>query len=448
MTDTEQQVFRRKIIGERVLLMLPLNVVLAARIRGAVDPEGVTTALERLRSRHPLLAVRAEIGDDGAGMYVGSKVPPIQVEVVPRESDDQWLACVENELRAPFPIETGPLVRCSLVHSESVCDIILCGHHAICDGMSFAFLLRDLLECLGEPKQEIAGPVVPPAIDSSTVPKPPSTGTLHRFVMGLINRRWATKGIRFTESDMRRMHETYWDKNLGIQLLAWTLDVEETAQLIERSRAEKVTVNSALWASFLAAQHEVQQDHLRYRQRSALAVSTRDKLNVPVGDAVGFYASSLTVKLPYSPSVPFWDNARDVHARITRELAKTNLFRMLSSELIHPTLLDSLYFRKFGLAEGAMPSKLLRKMKWHETTYGYALTNVGRIDIATRYGPLDLEAVYGPLFYSDVEEKMLGVITVGGRLSFFHVSRRPVVGDAALLRDAAMKHLKSGVREN
>jgi hypothetical protein len=54
---------------------------------------------------------------------------------------------------------------------------------------------------------------------------------------------------------------------------------------------------------------------------------------------------------------------------------------MLSSKLIHPTLLDSLYFRKFGLVEGAMPNMLLRKMKWHQTTYGYALTNLGLLPL-------------------------------------------------------------------
>lgn len=199
MNDASQHVFRRKITGERALLMLPLNVVLAARIRGAIDPEGVTTALDRLRTRHPLLAVRAEIGDDGIGVYLGSKVPPLPVYVVSRDSDNQWLVRVEEELQTPFPIETGPLVRCSLVHSESMCDIILCGHHAICDGMSLGYLLRDLLECLAEPEKEIAAPVAPPPIDSSTVPKPPSTRALQRFVMGLINKKWGAKGIRFTE---------------------------------------------------------------------------------------------------------------------------------------------------------------------------------------------------------------------------------------------------------
>jgi hypothetical protein len=56
--------------------------------------------------------------------------------------------------------------------------------------------------------------------------------------------------------------------------------------------------------------------------------------------------------------------------------------------------------------------------------------------------------VYGPLFYSDVEEKMLGIITVGGRLSFFHVSRRPVAGDANLLKGAAMRYLKAAIGES
>ena len=448
MRDEDYPDFHRKIIGERVLLMLPLNVVLAARVRGAVIPSDVTKALKRLRSRHPLLAVRAEFGDDGTGTYLGSNVPPLQVYVVPRDSDNQWLARVEEELRTPFAIETGPLVRCSLAHSESVSDIILCGHHTICDGMSLGYLLRDLLECLAEPQKEIAGPVVPPAIDSSTEAKPPYTPALQRYVMRLINRRWEAKGIRFTESDMYRMHEKYWERNTGMQLLAWTFDADDTAQLVERSRAEKVTVNSTLWTAFLAAQHEVQPDRLRYRQRSALAVNTRDKLRVPAGDAFGFYASSLTVKLPYSPRKSFWDNARIVHEKIRKELTRTDLFRMLSTELIHPTLLDSLYFRKLGLVDGAMPNKLLRKMKWHQITCGYALTNVGRFDIPTSYGALELEAVYGPLFYSDVEEKMLGVITVGGRLSFFHVSRRPVVGDAALLKDTAMKHLVAAVEQS
>ena len=82
---------------------------------------------------------------------------------------------------------------------------------------------------------------------------------------------------------------------------------------------------------------------------------------------------------------------------------------MLTSEQIHRTLLDSLYFRKYGLLEGGYAKQApVAGMGWHEITYGYALTNIGRFDIPTSFGQLELEAVYGPLFYSDVEEKMVG----------------------------------------
>jgi len=448
MTGSDNADFQRKIIGERIMLMLPFNVVFVGRVRGTVNPSEVTTALEYLRSRHPLLAVRAQIEDDGTGTFLGGSIPPMSVCVKPRENEHRWLHRAKEEFRTSFPIETGPLVRCTLLHSDNVCDIILCGHHAICDGMSLGYLLRDLLACLAGSNRETVGPVVPPPIDSSTVATPPSSNAIQRLVMGLINKKWAARNVRFSESDMQRMHAEFWQRNTGMQLLAWSMDTDDTANLVEQSRAEKVTVNSALWTAFLAAQYDVQPDRKRYRRRSALAVNTREKIRIPAGESFGFYASSLTVRLPYSPRISFWDNARNVHSRIMKELSKTDLFRMLSSAQIHPTLLDSLYFRKYGLLDGAIPATLLRKMGWHQVTYGYALTNVGRFDIPTTYGPLELEAVYGPLFYSDIEEKMVGVITVGGRLSFFHASRESIVGDATRLQEAAMWHLDTAIGGN
>ncbi|MEO1351033.1 MAG: hypothetical protein AAFW84_19870 [Cyanobacteria bacterium J06635_15] len=65
MDSNDHANFRRKIVGERVMLMLPFNVVFVGRVRGTVDPSEVTTILERLRLRHPFLAVRAQIEDDG-----------------------------------------------------------------------------------------------------------------------------------------------------------------------------------------------------------------------------------------------------------------------------------------------------------------------------------------------------------------------------------------------
>ncbi len=439
--------FRRKIGSERILLMLPLNVVMIGRVRGTVDRLRIAEALEKLRSRHPFLGVRVQINDDGSGWYVAEDVPATVIHTEPRQCEEQWIARAKEELRTSFSIEKGPLVRCSLIQSEEISEIILCGHHAICDGMSLGYLIRDLLKYLCEP-MEYESSIDPPPIDHTTVPSPASTNPLVRFIMDRMNKKWAAKNIRFSEPERYRMHEMYWESNSALQVLAWDMGPDATAGLVERCRAENVTVNTALWTAFLAAQYDVQDDRRPYRQRSALAVNTREKLSIPAGEAFGFYASSLTVKLPYRRQKSFWDNAREVHSRITKELSKTNLFRMLSAEMVHPTLLDSLYFHKYGLLDEAMPQRILKKMGWHEHTYGYALTNVGQFDIPTTYGPYRLEAVYGPLFYSDVEEKMVGVITVGGKLSFILACNESVVGDVTRLKEAAMEHLDTGFQQH
>ena len=69
---------------------------------------------------------------------------------------------------------------------------------------------------------------------------------------------------------------------------------------------------------------------------------------------------------------------------------------------------------------------------------------MGRLDIPTRYGPLELEAVYGPSIFSDVEEKVIGVITVGGRLSVTLLCNEKVTepGVAERLKNAAMVILR------
>ncbi|WP_152532247.1 hypothetical protein [Leptolyngbya sp. Heron Island J] len=52
MDSNDHANFRRKIVGERVTLILPFNVVFVGQVKGPVDPSAVATTLERLRSRH------------------------------------------------------------------------------------------------------------------------------------------------------------------------------------------------------------------------------------------------------------------------------------------------------------------------------------------------------------------------------------------------------------
>ena len=85
-------------------------------------------------------------------------------------------------------------------------------------------------------------------------------------------------------------------------------------------------------------------------------------------------------------------------------------------------------------------------MMWDKVNFGAAITNVGRIDIPASYGDLKLEAVYGPFVYSDVNEKTVGVLTVGNRMTFAMSHNGDTVDTktVAQLRDKVVGLIKAG----
>jgi NRPS condensation-like uncharacterized protein len=448
MTTNDNPQFKRRMGGpERVLLLMPLNVVMVAKIRGAVEVEQLASILDSLRKRHALLAVRVVIDENDTAWYVTKGVPEFTINTIPRQAEDQWLQTVVEECKTSFPVETGPLVRFSLLHSPEKSDLVICAHHAICDGMSLTYLIRDILQQLADPEQEVETLPEPPAITRDTVPSPPPANFIARGVIGLFNKLWTRKNIRFDGNDLKNLHRVFWEKNRAAGVLAWECSVTETKALVSRCRAENVTVNTALWTAFLAAQYEVQGDAEPYRASAGLAVSTRDKLTVPVGEAFGFYASSLTARLAYDPGRTFWDSARIFHEKIGDSLAKTNIFRSLSAELVAPTLLDSLYFSKYGLIKSKLSEKLVQQMNWRGISYGYAITNVGQMNIPTSYDQYQLESVYGPFVYSDVNEKTMGVITVGDKITFLMSYNETIVAPHTVeaIRDTALDYLSNAV---
>jgi NRPS condensation-like uncharacterized protein len=448
MAESYNIEFKRRMGGpERVLLMLPLNVVMVAKIKGAVDVKNLASILDSLRKRHALLAVRVIIDENDVAWYVTEGVPEFTINTTPRQTENRWLETVVEECKTSFLVETGPLVRFSLLHSPDRSDLVVCAHHAICDGLSLTYLIRDILQQLAEPEREVEILPEPPAITRDTVSSPPPSNFIARGFIGLFNKLWARQNIRFDSSDLKRLHRTFWERNRDVGLLAWESSVAETKALVLRCRAENVTVNSALWTAFLAAQYEVQGKAEPYRRSAGLAVSTRDKLTLPVGEAFGFYASSLTAHLEYDPRRTFWDSARIFHEKIGDSLAKTHIFRSLSAELLAPTLLDSLYFSKYGLIRSRLSDKLVQQMNWQGISYGYSITNVGRMNIPTSYNQYQLESVYGPFVYSDVNEKTIGVITVGDKITFLMSYNEAIVTSptAEEIRQTAMDYLSNAL---
>jgi hypothetical protein len=204
-------------------------------------------------------------------------------------------------------------------------------------------------------------------------------------------------------------------------------------------------VNSVLWTAFLAAQHKVQAPLKSYHQRAGMAVNNRDRLLVPVEDAFGFYASSLTVRLKYDPDKSFWWNARAIHRGIKAEIEDTDLFRMIIADQFSPGLMDSIYFSKYGLIKSRISKMILKMMNFNKINYGYSITNVGRVKIPSEYGELKLERIYGPAVYSDVNEKLIGVVTIKDKMCFTMTYNEENIDfeNAELLRNVSMEYISS-----
>jgi hypothetical protein len=97
---------------ERMRLWFPnINVVMAARIKGAVTENDLQGAIQKARQRHPLLGARVQIDAEGLGYFTTESVPENQLEVIPRKTEEDWLSSVKTELRHGWEISTGPLAR-------------------------------------------------------------------------------------------------------------------------------------------------------------------------------------------------------------------------------------------------------------------------------------------------------------------------------------------------
>lgn len=326
-------------------------------------------------------------------------------------------------------MEKGPLARFHILHDEHGFDLMICAHHVICDGMSMCFAIRDILKAITSPSSMDFSRIVPPEITMETANDPPKMNGIIKLYFNSVNKKWNRKPTHFSLDRFRDMNQVYWKQNRGMKIMAWELEPEVTRAMVSRCRAEKVTVNTALWTAFLQAQSHVQGNKERFRHQAGLAISVRDKLKVNVGEAFGFYASSLSLPLRINDNLSFWDQSRQLQKSIGKARKKKNPLTMLISSLIEPGLVDSLYFAKYNLFESKISQRLLRKMAWDKLNNGFSITNVGKVKMESDFGNLKLDSIYGPVVYSDVNEKTVGVTTVDDKLTFVMTWNNDIVDE-------------------
>lgn len=424
-------------------------------------------AVSRVQQRHPLIRVRIKEDRDHTPWFTSEGVKGIPIEIVARESGDDWIKVHAEASKIPFEFDTHPAIRFILVQSPDVSELIILCHHIICDGLSLAYLARDLMVHLGDPAREVEVLPDPLPIALDNLPRDVSLSGLVKYLINRINRKWEEDKIFFDQEDYRVLTKAYW-QNYNHRFFSIELSEAQTSALVDRCRKENVTVNSALATAFVGAQTVVQGEK-RTHSSIGVAGSVRDRLPRPAGEGMGFYAGVVTLKYKYDRKSSFWENARKFHKKVKPLFTNKNLFKDFLTWLhLEPAILEAINFKKLG---GLVPSHSARheklsafsqkddvvlsilkreKMDALDTiAMGTAVTNLGRLDLPTNYGALELDRLImqpGGAFPMVNVNLVLGAVTCAGKLSLVVEYAEEAVDTRTMeeVKDKALEFLLNG----
>ena len=345
---------------ERLFTRHPFAIVtVVARIRGHVTESMVRDAVSKVRQRHPNLRVRIVDDENGNPWLTSEGAGKVPVETVSRESGDHWIQVVRDSIQIPFEFDARPAIRFILLQSPAESDLLILCHHILCDGLSLAYLARDLMLHLGDPDREVEPLPDPVPVGLDNIPEGLSANAVVKFFVKRMNKKWAAEKVVFDQEDYLDLSAAYW-KHYQHQVLSVELSEAQTSALVERCRKEEVTVNSALTAAFAGAQTQVQGER-PFHSSISVAGSLRDQLPKPAGEVMGFYAGVAQPKYKYDISRGFWDNARQFHRKVRPLYTNKNLFQdALVWTYLDPTILEAISYKTLG---GLVPEGSSRYQK-------------------------------------------------------------------------------------
>jgi NRPS condensation-like uncharacterized protein len=365
----------------------PVHFVIAAEVSGHINPFELREALAQIQRRHPLLASRI-VANGFENPYVES-VPntPIPLRIIDKTSRDTLSAEMARELATPFDWTQAPLIRCALLHDSLRSVLLFTLHHTISDGISMTLVIRDLLRALTG--QKVAPLTLSLSIDQLLNLEPLPTTT-------------PTSAVHWGEHPLSRREESEPHVTLA------NLPVALSASVIAKAKAERTTVQGALYAAAVLGARLVSDSWHTATLKVIIPISIRDAINAQEGS--GLYITSKALLAEYTDELDFWKLAR---------FAKKELTDVKDLETIKKNALAAQSRLFSGTAVQAL-SEALQKGVARQLM----ITNLGRVSYEPSFGKHRLEHIWGPLALSGTPDEItIGVTTVNDILCLSTATR-------------------------
>ena len=417
---------------ERVFFMSPAcTVMMAARILGKIDKNRFHQALSAATRIHPLLGAKVIFDEQHEAWFSSDSVPGVPLRIIPRLSDNQWLEELKNEARIPFEIEKGPLIRCVLLQSAEVSDLLIFCNHSICDGMALASLIKEVLCHYGK-SEEIFRIMSPPVAQDLLQPKRTFKGMITGLFVSHANRKWKKNPYFFGPDEYTALYTEYW-KNRKPGFVMMEFDRDESARLQAKCREHQVTIGSAVSGACLGAHQEITGGFSPRQQALMVPFDIRRRSDPPVGDVFCLCVGSLRLPFTYAADKPFWDNAVLLHKAIHQLLDNPDPSGLDMPPFDH-SLLDAMAaFSPFSdlVPEAYSQTETLRRFiqdsgniamtlnrNFQNMIPGFIPSNLGKIEVPESGGHLFLDRLAFFPSFSEINPLVMGGIGTPDRMTF------------------------------
>ena len=387
----------------------PFTSVFPVKLLGEIEESRLRHALALVQKKHPLLRCVINGTADRPWFALQDEPAPISLRIVERADENDWQTEVRKDWVAPFDASLEPLVRMVWLRGKDVHELILAGHHCICDGIAGINLLRDCLTAYDHPDHDLAGYDALGGVEDIV---PAGLLQSHRFRYRV---RWKIGVLRLALSLKRRSNRKQPLTRISAEQMyfhRWHI-AEETAQtLTDRCRAENVTVLAAMSMAFIQAFRDVLGS--KSLGKAYTMVNARRFLPELRADAMFGIAPSITLGMKDLPpegmsADGFWSGSRATKAHLMRSIE-----RMGADLYCYLVGLEGLHgdYAKFVAHFDQAPA--VRHL---------TLSNMGRLDLPQQYRNFRLEKVYSPLvMVSPTPANTVVISSFGGQLEFAIIS--------------------------
>ena len=393
----------------------PRHFCVVGEIAGELTAGNFRTAFDELQRRHTLLNVAIHgydmwDGRSGAAFYLVDR--RIDIEFKPLWQDYDWVREVERELATSLDGAAGPLMRAVVLQQHQKAQVILTFHHAIADGLSAAFIIRDLMVALN-------GSAL------SVLPEKPLYETLAARL--LIPGGRLEEAERDNERAPRRDLTSRTKRHVkGDMTTVTTLSFSEiwTEHIQVSAKANGTTVHGALCAAVALS---VLEENATGACTIMSPINIRQMLGIQAGEC-GIYLSAGTVSYLKHDASEYWAMARQVveecnHAKSAERVS--DLINMIDASV------------PVGTSPGA--ANCFRSALPHNAV----VSNLGRLPIPETIGHLRLNTVWGPLQRTHgANGRFISAATVGNRLRIVQTSSP----DVPSILDAICEHIQEAVK--